>query len=265
MPLRYEASGAGEPVVCIHGAFIADAFQPLRSEASLADRYRLITYHRRSYVGGDASTAPTTLAEQADDCRRLLSHLGVSRAHVVGHSFGGAVGLQLARDAPGLVHTLSLLEPALLIGENIPLYRSGLEQSLRRYQEAGATVAVDEFLESRWPDYRTKLDQVLPGAFEQALADAATCFASDLPAVLDSQFGEEQAREITQAALVALGERSVNLHPRFAETYRLLLGWLPKAEGYVLPNSTHFLPLENPGELADALAAFFERHPLVAD
>ena len=68
----------------------------------------------------------------------------------------------------GLVHTLSLLEPALLIGENIPLYRSGLEQSVRRYQEAGATVAVDEFLESRWPGYRTELDQVLPGTFEQA-------------------------------------------------------------------------------------------------
>ena len=168
MPLQHEASDEGEPVVGIHGAFIADTFQPLRAEPSLAGRYRLITYHRRGYVGGGVSAAPATLAEQADDCRRLLSHLGVSRAHVVGHSFGGAVSLQLARDAPGLVHTLSLLEPALLIGESIPLYRSGLEQSVRRYQEVGATVAVDEFLESRWPGYRTELDQVLPGTFEQA-------------------------------------------------------------------------------------------------
>jgi hypothetical protein len=27
--LEYEASGTGEPVVFIHGAFIADAFRPL--------------------------------------------------------------------------------------------------------------------------------------------------------------------------------------------------------------------------------------------
>ena len=46
------------------------------------------------------------------------------RAHVVGHSFGGAVALQLALDAPDLVHSLALLEPALFVGasaaEDVP-------------------------------------------------------------------------------------------------------------------------------------------------
>ncbi len=34
--LEYEVSGAGEPVVFIHGAFIADTFRPLLAEPSLA-------------------------------------------------------------------------------------------------------------------------------------------------------------------------------------------------------------------------------------
>ena len=45
--LEYEVSGTGEPVVFIHGAFIADTFRPLLAEPTLAGRYRLILYHRR--------------------------------------------------------------------------------------------------------------------------------------------------------------------------------------------------------------------------
>jgi len=260
--LEYEDSGVGEPVVCIHGAFIADAFRPLLSESSLADRYRLISYHRRGYVRSSPTGQSVGLVEEARDCRKLLSHLGVRRAHVVGHSFGGAIGLQLALDAPQLVHTLSLLEAALMVGESVPLYRQALADSTHRYRETGARVAVDEFLQKRWPGYQEHLEHVLPGAFEQAVADAATSFAVDVPVTLDSRFGDAEARQITQPVLVVLGEKSAALHPRFAETHRLLLGWLPSAEGFILPHATHFLQMENPHAMAEALTDFYTRHAL---
>jgi pimeloyl-ACP methyl ester carboxylesterase len=190
-----------------------------------------------------------------------LSHLGVARAHVVGHSFGGAIALQLALDAPQLVHTLSLLEPGIMVGDSAQLYRQGLVSGLERFREAGARVAVAEFLEMRWPEYRENLERVLPGSFERAVADAATWFEADLPAVLDSHFGEVEAREITQPVLVVLGERSAPLHPRFIETHRLLLDWLPNAEGFVLADAAHFLTVENPRSMAEALAGFYARHP----
>ena len=260
--LEYETSGAGEPVLCIHGAFIADAFRPLLSERVLADQYRLISYHRRGYVGSSPTVEPGSLEEQAGDCRRLLSHLGVGCAHVVGHSFGGAIGLQLALDAPQLVHTLSLFEAGLLIGESAKSYRQALMRSRQRYREVGARVAVDEFLQMRWPAYRENLEGVLPEAFEQAVADAAAFYEADLPAGLDWRFGEEEARRIAQPVLVVLGEKSIALDPRFAETHRLLLDWLPTAESVVVPNATHFLQLENPRAIAEALTAFYTRHPL---
>ena len=113
----------------------------------------------------------------------------------------------------------------------------------------------------RWPEYQENLERVLPGSFEQAVADAATWFESDLPAVLDSSFGKVEAREIAQPVLVVLGERSALLHPRFTETYRLLLDWLPNAEGFVLADAAHFLSVEDPRRMAEALAGFFARHP----
>ena len=117
--LEYEVSGTGEPAVFIHGAFIADMFRPLLAEPSLAGRYRLIRYHRRGYAGSSRASGPVSVARQAADCRALLRHLGVERAHVVGHSYGGAVALQLALDTPGVAHSLALLEPALMVGASV--------------------------------------------------------------------------------------------------------------------------------------------------
>ena len=53
--LEYEDCGAGEPMVCIHGAFVADTCRLLLSERRLAGRYRLISYHRRGYRGSSAA------------------------------------------------------------------------------------------------------------------------------------------------------------------------------------------------------------------
>src|SRR5690606_28991329 len=102
---------------------------------------------------------PTSIEQQAEDFARLLAELGITRAHVVGHSYGGAIALQLAASAPDLVHSLSLLEPALLLGDSARGYRASLETTIRRAAEAGTEVAVHEFLEIRSPGYRERLDR----------------------------------------------------------------------------------------------------------
>jgi pimeloyl-ACP methyl ester carboxylesterase len=59
-----------------------------------------------------------------------------------------------------------------------------------------------------------------------------------------------------------LGGESEALWPRFAETHRALCKWLPHAEAFILPGATHFLQMEKPREMAEALAAFYESHSL---
>jgi pimeloyl-ACP methyl ester carboxylesterase len=240
LSLEYEDSRSGEPVVLIHGAFIADAFRPLCAEPALNDLHRLISYRRRGYGGSGPLAAAASVADQADDCRRLLAHLNVRQAHVVGHSYGGIIALQLALDAPHVVGTLSLLEAGLLIGESADLYRDDLIRSAERFREVGAEVAVDEFLRMRWPEYRESLARAVPGALQQAVTDAATFYEIELPAGLAWSFGEAEARRIAQPVLVVLGGDSVPLHPRFVETYRLMLDWLPNAEGFLLPGRRIF-------------------------
>jgi pimeloyl-ACP methyl ester carboxylesterase len=262
--LECEASGSGEPVVLIHGALVADAFGPLQEELSLANQYRLISYHRRGYVGSTHLTDEISIAQHAVDCQSLLRHLSVELTHVVGHSYGGSIALQLALDFPDTVHSLALLEPALFGDSTGQIYRDGLARATQRYREAGAEIVVDEFLQARSPQYRNRLDTAVPGAFAQAVSDAGTFFELEIPALQKWQFGEAELRRVQQPVLTVLGGASDSLSPRFGETHRMLLGRLPRAEGFVLPGKTHLMMIEDPRTLAEALAAFHARHPLPA-
>jgi pimeloyl-ACP methyl ester carboxylesterase len=111
--LDYEVKGSGEPVMLIGTGPIADSFLPFLSQEVLVDHYSLIRYHQRGQVDSTHSPAPVSFADHAADAASLLGHLGVGRAHVVGHSTGATIALQLAVDRPQVVHTLALLEPPL--------------------------------------------------------------------------------------------------------------------------------------------------------
>jgi pimeloyl-ACP methyl ester carboxylesterase len=109
------------------------------------------------------------------------------------------------------------------------------------------------------PDYRAPLERALPGAFEQAVADADTFFGQQLRAVAQWSFGEADASRVARPVLAVVGERS---HPVFAERRELLLAWLPHAEGYTLPGATHLLHVEQPRAMAERLAAFVDEYPI---
>lgn len=264
--LAYDVSGRGEPAVLIHGALTAESFRPLQGEPALAGRYQLVLYHRRGYGSSSPMVIPVSIAEQAADCRALLRHLDIERVHVVGESLGGCIAIQLALDAPGVVQTLALLEPALAIGESGPSYRDSLLEGRRRFRQGLAEEVVDQLLRARMgAGYRASLDRVVPGAFEQAVTDAAAAFELDLPGWLDWTFGEDEAKRIACPVLAITGSESTALWARFGEAHRLLLEWLPDAEGFVLPGAAHGLHQDNPHGMAAALADFWRGHPSLGE
>ena len=265
--LEYEILGspAGEPVVLIHGAFIAEAYAPLCAEPVLADRYRLIRYHRRGYAGSSPSPAPFSIAQQAADCRALLRGLGIERAHVVGHSSGGAMALQLALDAPEVVHSLVLLEPGLLDVPSGPAFAAAVEPAIRMYQAGDKEGATDAMLRvAIGPAYRSFLDELIPGAYAQVLADTDTVFAVEMPSLGEWRFTREDARRITQPVLAVLGSESGKDWAGWPEVQARVQEWMPQAEPFVLKGSNHALQEAHPRGVAEAMAAFLARHPIPA-
>jgi pimeloyl-ACP methyl ester carboxylesterase len=109
--LRFRQAGTGKPVVLLHGfASSLDAFGPFAD--SLASVNRVIALDQR---GHGRSAVPTDADayghEMGEDVVRLLDHLGIDRAHLVGHSMGAVVSAYVATRHPERVATVSLIAP----------------------------------------------------------------------------------------------------------------------------------------------------------
>jgi pimeloyl-ACP methyl ester carboxylesterase len=254
--IEYETAGAGEYIVFVHHGAGADWFRPLLNERALSARFSVLHYHRAGYAGSSALAGPITFDEEAQRLGGLMRALHIERAHVVGHSASGCMALQFALDLPETVHSVALLEPALMAVPSPP----DVPRSIEMFRAGDRRGAVETFLRATCgANAPSVLEQVDPNAMAQALADSDTFFTRELPALRQWQFGPDEARRIRQPVLAVLGARSDS---RFHQRQQLLLEWLPHAEPFVLAEAGHLLHLENPQELAQALAAFCLRHPI---
>lgn len=262
--LEYEVNGAGEPVLLI-SPVVADGFLPLLAEPVLAGHHRLIRYHKRGWAGSTHTPLPVTVADHARDAAALLDGLGVRRTHVVGHSSGAAVAAQLALDHPETVGTLSLLELSLL---SVPGGKAFLEQAgpvFEAYESGARARALAMFMEAVSGLDRaaceTLLEERVPGAWQQAVADADTFFGVELPALAQWEFGAEQAASIGCPVLSVLGAET---RPLWVEVAAFLRASLPTVEEAVIDGVGHLLQIQRPEPVARAVAGFLDRHRLEA-
>jgi pimeloyl-ACP methyl ester carboxylesterase len=261
--LEYEVTGSGEPLLLI-SPVIADGVLPLFSAPALSDRYQLIRYHKRGWLGSTHTPPPVTIADHAADAAALLEYLNIPRAHVAGHSSGAAVAAQLALDAPETVHTLALLELTLF---SVPIGPAFLEQAgpvLEAYERGDAPGAVAAFLSSvsglDWAECEAVLEKHVPGAVAKAIEDADTFFGIELPSLIEWTFGAEQAAAIDRPVLSVLGSRTEHLWVEIAEFLR---SSLPDVEERKIEGVGHFLHMESPEPVARAIAEFVAQNSMV--
>lgn len=251
--------GRGEAVVFIQTALTADELLPIAA-ASVMDAYRKILYYRRGYGGSSTIEGPRSIGGDARECVALLHELDVTRAHVVGLSYSGAVALQLAADAPEVTHTLTLIEPPPLHTPSEPEFRAVNDRLARLRRQKGSAAALDAFLALLiGPDWQQIADAHLPGSAVQMHRDRATFFDADLPALLDWKFDAEDASRVTCPVLYVGGTDSGTW---FGEVRELMLSWFEHAEDVVIEGADHSLALTHATQVADALIAFLGRHPM---
>lgn len=259
--LEVAVQGTGETIVFIHGAGVADSYLCLADDPAVRDHYRTIRYRRRGFGGSSpVGGGPISVSAHASDCRALLAGLGVEKAHVVGHSYGAVVALQLAVDAPEVVATLALFEPPFLAVPSGPQFFEAAGPIIERYHSGDRVGAVHAFFALvGGPDWRSQVERTVPGGVEQAENDAATLFESDLPSVGEWAFGADEAAKINQPVFFVLGSDTM---PLFGEGRDLLHTWLPRTEDAVLAGATHMLQMVRPADAAAALTDFLKRHPV---
>lgn len=160
-------AGAGEPVVMVHGLGATKAsFLP--TIAALASTHRAIAMDLPGF--GDAQK-PLRAAYDAPFFARsvvdMLDTLGLERFHLIGHSLGGRVALEVALRSPGRLQSVTLLTPSMAwrrtrlwapylrlvrpeLGLFQPVPRALVDPLVRRLvphtDHGWGAVAVDEFM-----------------------------------------------------------------------------------------------------------------------
>ncbi len=100
--LRIEQAGEGEPLLLISG--LNGLAQPWHGIVpALAARFRVISHDHRGLGGSDRWDGPYSVDQIAADVLGLMDALGIARAHIVGHSLGGAAAQALAATHPSRV------------------------------------------------------------------------------------------------------------------------------------------------------------------
>lgn len=259
--LEYEVTGEGEAVLTIHGALICDTFVPVSREPALTDRYRLIRYRRRGHGGSDPYSGSIHFEVPAQDAVALLDHLGVERTHVIGHSGGGVMAVQLALQAPERVHSLVLLEPAIFPPDAASAFLERAAPVLEAYGSGNRRQALDLWMElvSVGSDWRSEVERSVPGAAKQAEKDCAAFFETEVPAFPSWSFGAEQAAKLSQPVLYAVGSQSGPLYEAAAQYFETLV---PQTERVELPGVDHAMLTSAPRLVAETAARFLAHHPL---
>jgi len=105
-------AGDGPTIVLLHGLTAnAHAFDGLVA-AGLAPAYRLVSPDLRGRGLSDHPAFCYALQEHAEDILGLLDHLGIEKAVLGGHSFGGLLSIYMAANYPERVERLIILDAA---------------------------------------------------------------------------------------------------------------------------------------------------------
>ncbi len=259
--------GEGTPVVFVHGAVTRDLLVPLADELIRRGDHQVIHYGRRGHGGRGLPAEAADVTGQARDILAILDALGISRAHVAGHSFGAYIAMEIATRAPDRVMSALLLEPlfgqVVRSAEGQETLRAVAEVAMpaiiEKYAHGDADGSLADFYEvtSGVENAQEQVEGALPeGARELATTDLATFLHVDWPAM---GAWMSAAVPLPDATTPILWLGSSDSGMVFAESRAHLQEHLPGTTAYTIADVGHYFPLLKPVETALAVDEWLNR------
>ncbi|MGK2878629.1 MAG: alpha/beta fold hydrolase [Solirubrobacterales bacterium] len=266
-PIHYlETVGEGIPIVFIHGMpGSCGDFDRVRAELK---GHHTIAFDRPGYAWSEGS--PQEFGKQLDAIVEAAGTLGVDRAVVVGHSFGGLATLGLAIRKPEFVEAMLLLAPAAG-GTRVHEQRIKQARVIQWIERPGVRQVLDLVFLRILRKYAAQQGAVLAygsdpeHAAERKVAVAVLARHTSIRALANDRIMFNDTERMITRNLKRAGAPALILHGRDDQTVTLRNA-RRLAEG--LSGSTiveiegdHQLPAKNPHQIVDALGRLLERTP----
>ena len=250
--IYYEARGSGPAIVLLHDGLLSSPTWDEVWEA-LAKRHQVIRYDRRGY---GRSELPTKSYSSSEDLRKLLMHLKVQHAVIVGSSSGGALAIDFAIAHPEMVDGLFLIGPVLHGKEfseqflerarrnNEPMEHDDVKGWARNWSQdqfliAGSNDAARRKIDEQLVENAEKLKKFDPGLEEKL-----------------SPLASQRLSEIKAPALILGGEADIaDVH---AHCDAIKAG-IRDSQQLTVKDAGHLIQLEKPDEVVKRLEDFADR------
>jgi pimeloyl-ACP methyl ester carboxylesterase len=218
-------------------------------EEQLAPRHRVLA---PDLLGYGSERWPVGKPFHYRDDLAMLAPLLDEPLHVVGHSYGGLLALQLALAHPGAVRSIAAYEPVtfgILDQPADAAARAALAQLVAFHPDAP-----EPWLES-FVDWWQGAGawRALPAGTRQTFVDVSWKLSQEVGSLTHDRTGRARYATLTQPTLILAGERT---HPTELHTVRQLAQTLPHATLRVLPGMGHMGPITHATEVNAAIAGF---------
>ncbi len=243
MEMYYEVSGAGEPLVVLHGAYM-NIVTMGEIIPMLAKTHKVYALEFQGHGRTTDIDRPITYPALADDVAAFMDAVGLEQADVFGYSMGAQAGLQLAIRHPGKVKKL--------------VFASGA------YDLKGWQPAFLEFI----PQMNVEMFSEMPALVEEYRKVAAN--PDGFPALAEKLIQlekepmawEADVKALKAPVLIIAGDADVATLEHTVALFRLLGGGvmgdmgepLPQSRLAIMPATSHTAVISQP----EMLVAFIE-------
>ncbi len=254
--LYYEVEGEGEPLVLSHAGFV-DRRMWDEQWGAFTRRYRTVRYDMRGFGKSSPAQGPV---DRREDLHRLLEHLGIHRAALVGCSMSGAIMLDFTLEHPEVVSTLVLVS-SIPVGFEMQGEPPREFLEMMEAMEQGDLLRASELQNRLWIDGPFRQ----PGQVDQRLRQRAAemnriALANDTFRKADSSpvnpLDPPAARrlgEVRVPVLVIAGELD---NPEVVRAAAVMAAGIPGAKKVILPGCAHLPNMERPEEFNRVVLEF---------
>jgi pimeloyl-ACP methyl ester carboxylesterase len=219
--MYYETYGDGTPLVLLHGGMLSIDLNFDGLIPTLARKHRVIGVEMQGHGRTADTDREITPAALASDMVGLLDHLGLDRTHVLGHSMGGAVTMELAISHPDRVRSV------------VPISVSVRPDGIHEDLSDPSTFATSPIMPTPedFAAFRAEYERLSPHPehFDEFLARLSASNA-DLKG-----WSDDQLAGIAAPVLLVIGDRDFTTNEHAALMQKLI----PGSQLAILPNTTH--------------------------
>jgi pimeloyl-ACP methyl ester carboxylesterase len=251
LTLNVEERGSGNPSLVFLHYWGGSARTWNKVIDRLQPSFHCIAYDMRGWGSSDAPKAGYCVSHLADDAAALIDSLALTQYVLVGHSMGGKIAQLLASRSPAGLEALILVAPASPSPVHFP--PEAREQQIHAYDNRENALQAIAFLSARTP---------APEIVEQIVEDN---LGGSAPGKLTwPTYGilediSTELRKISLPTLLLAGE--LDRLDSIEQHRREILTRIPNARLEIIHNSGHLVPIDEPVQLASAIAQFVEQLP----